>query len=408
MGFRYQDLYLLFRVLRDASDSLERAWQNGLADVFQILDKEAIRYGIEASPRIAGPTVEAVTTGPDWDVLVLAHEKLEFAEVKSGAVSKDDRLAYWCRLRRELANGLCGSTIVVPVLVVDPNTAGDLSKWQDLSTVASKYSGSPPAVEPTNNVLTAGQLLDEAMWWLCRSDSSKDGNDPAVSSDAALSALRRFELHRHEAHQLDSDVSHFIELLFPGGLTDTDQTLLLGWLSKRATASTPGRRLFKIRELLAEIGILEHAVSLTAGTLKEWRDLWNEVPQGVLARTRLQLGETGESFPAAKVQPAALESLTSGKSRSVVILGPGGAGKSTFIAQSAQDAAQRGDDVLHCGADDMSIEELERLVKAFRFRAASRADCLITHNVRHLQPAARLGVSVVTPREFLRELRKQI
>jgi putative PIN family toxin of toxin-antitoxin system len=38
----------------------------------------------------------------------------------------------------------------------------------------------------------------------------------------------------------------------------------------------------------------------------------------------------------------------------------------------------------------------------------SRADCLITHNVRHLQPAVRLGVSVMTPREFLRELRKQI
>ena len=38
----------------------------------------------------------------------------------------------------------------------------------------------------------------------------------------------------------------------------------------------------------------------------------------------------------------------------------------------------------------------------------SNAEYLVTHNVRHLQPAGRLGVSVVTPREFLRELRKQI
>jgi putative PIN family toxin of toxin-antitoxin system len=38
----------------------------------------------------------------------------------------------------------------------------------------------------------------------------------------------------------------------------------------------------------------------------------------------------------------------------------------------------------------------------------SRADYLVTHNVRHLQPAARLGVCVVTPREFLRELRKKL
>lgn len=35
----------------------------------------------------------------------------------------------------------------------------------------------------------------------------------------------------------------------------------------------------------------------------------------------------------------------------------------------------------------------------------SRADYLVTHNVRHLQPASRLGICVVTPRDFLLELR---
>lgn len=37
-----------------------------------------------------------------------------------------------------------------------------------------------------------------------------------------------------------------------------------------------------------------------------------------------------------------------------------------------------------------------------------RAEYLMTHNVRHLQPATTLGVSVVTPGEFLRELRKRL
>ena len=36
----------------------------------------------------------------------------------------------------------------------------------------------------------------------------------------------------------------------------------------------------------------------------------------------------------------------------------------------------------------------------------SRTECLVTHNARHLRPALKLGVSVVTPAEFLRELRK--
>lgn len=369
-GFRYQDLYLLFRVLRDASDSLDQAWLIGASDIVQVLGKQKMRYGIEASPRVATPTEGTITAGPDWDVLVLADNKLEFAEVKSGAVSKDDRVAFWCRLRRELAEGYKGRAEVVPVLVVDPGTAGDLTKWQGLAIAASKFFGSPPSVEPANNVFTAPQLLDEALWWMCRPDSSDTGSNPAVAVTVARNAFSRFELHCHEAQQLDLGVSQLLELLFPGGLAETDQTLLLGWLSKRATTSTPERRLFTIRDLLAEIGILEHAISLTPGTLKAWRDLWNEVPQGVHARTRLQLGNAGESVPAAKVQPAALEALTNGKCHSVVILGQGGSGKSALVAQAARGAVQRGDVVLHCGADDVSAEELEQLIKAFRFRAA--------------------------------------
>ena len=37
-----------------------------------------------------------------------------------------------------------------------------------------------------------------------------------------------------------------------------------------------------------------------------------------------------------------------------------------------------------------------------------RVEYVVTHNVRHLQAAGRFGVSVVTPAEFLRELRKKV
>ena len=36
-----------------------------------------------------------------------------------------------------------------------------------------------------------------------------------------------------------------------------------------------------------------------------------------------------------------------------------------------------------------------------------RVEYVVTHNVRHLQPAGRFGVSVVTPAEFLQALRKK-
>ena len=35
----------------------------------------------------------------------------------------------------------------------------------------------------------------------------------------------------------------------------------------------------------------------------------------------------------------------------------------------------------------------------------SDALCIVSHNVRHLKPAARLGVEVLRPREFLDKLR---
>lgn len=365
-GFHYQDLYLLYRVLRDACDSLEEAWEKGLSDVLPILDKNGARYGIEASPRSPLDKGESGPTGSDWDVLVLALKRFEFAEVKSGAISKDDRLALWGRLRRELGRQPTEATNLVPVLVVDTNKAGDLTKWQGLAEAAFQFSGPAPSAEPTNNVLTAAQLLEEALWHLCKPSAAPD--DPPVELAVAQGALARFELHCHEAQRLESTVSQLLELLFPGGLTETERVLLLGWLNDRAIIPTPERRLFSIRELLVDVKVLQHAASLAAGTLKEWRDLWNEVPQGFNARAHLQLGETGESLPAAKVQPAALAALTDTKTQSLVIIGSGGAGKSTFVAQAAQSRPPN-DVTLSCGAD-VTLEELEKLIKAFRFRAA--------------------------------------
>ena len=61
-GFLYQDLYLLFRVLRDASDSLGRAWVDGANDAFQLLNKSQTRYGIEASPRDSAADASGANT----------------------------------------------------------------------------------------------------------------------------------------------------------------------------------------------------------------------------------------------------------------------------------------------------------------------------------------------------------
>jgi len=136
-GFEFQDLYLLQRVLRTASEALEDAWRLGTADVIKAFDGVPVRFGIEAAMPVDAQTPGSETTAADWDVLVDTGAKFEFAEVKSGVVEKTHRIAFWCRLRRELGRDMHQAKRLVPILVVDPSKTGDVSKWQQIASVAA-------------------------------------------------------------------------------------------------------------------------------------------------------------------------------------------------------------------------------------------------------------------------------
>src|SRR5260370_2721103 len=176
-GFEFQDLYLLLRVLRAASESLDSAWTKGTADVFHAANHPAPKFGIEGSPRVA-VVGDPNPPGPDWDVLVLSSDKLEFAEAKSGAVQKEDRLAFLRRVRRELHRNAAQVHTFVPVLFVDPSKSGDLEKWLGLAAEAASFAGQLPSNEPTAHVCSANQLLEEALWCLCSAPEAGAGVPP--------------------------------------------------------------------------------------------------------------------------------------------------------------------------------------------------------------------------------------
>jgi hypothetical protein len=363
-GFLFQDLYLLLRVLRAAGKYLDEAWAQATADPVTAFDRIPLSFGIEASRRMDSTGATVI----DWDVLVGNEEEFEVAEVKSGAVTKDDRLAYWVRLRRELGIDGGAKQLLVPVLVVDPEKSDELDKWHGLAAAAQHFKGAVPAEAPRGYVITHDDLLAEALWHVCGNIPQNDL--PPAELKNALDTLARFELQTFHIKALEKEVLSLLEILFPNELTDTYLPLLLGWLSGRATAVATPRRLFTIRELLAEIGVLNYAAVLTAGTLKRWRDLWNEAPEGVRSRTRVRLGSAGQSIPANEIQPTAVAALNAVDDRAVVIIGTGGAGKSTFLAQAVAATEQHGELVLWCGADDVNDAEAEQLVSALRFRAS--------------------------------------
>ena len=225
-GFLFQDLYLLARMLRTASNSLDLAWRTSAPEVVESLKDLQVRFGLEAS----GSAEEL-----HWDVLVLTGNKLEFAEVKSGLVSKEHRIAFWRRLRRELTSEDKGTMQLVPVLVVDPEKAESLTKWNELATYRCFFHCEGASARVHRQCFHVRGLA-----WRSTLVSLSAGQNERFET----TRLRRehcanrldFELHPHVSDQLDSEVAQLLELLFPNGLTETQKTLLLGWLNQRATS----------------------------------------------------------------------------------------------------------------------------------------------------------------------------
>jgi hypothetical protein len=229
-------------------------------------------------------------------VLVVEESKLEFAEVKSGMITKADRITFWGRLRRELTRDPHARARLVPILVVDPKKSDTLDKWHELPQAVAVFSASLPSQEPTGNVRTSNQLLEEALWCMCRPDCSTDGSDPPADFSAAIEALSRFELHCHEAHQLESQVIQFLDLLFPGGLTETQEMLLLGWLSKRATSTNVARRLFSTGEISWAGGRATTTSRIAQGSVQIGRTLISMANGGLLNRLKLRKLVNGPSI----------------------------------------------------------------------------------------------------------------
>src|SRR5206468_12829655 len=84
-GFRFQDLYLLRRVWREAAEEFSHSADG---TVFH-----QTKFGIAA--RASAPN------SPTWDSVVQYLENQEVMEVKSDTVKKADRVAVWKRHRTE-------------------------------------------------------------------------------------------------------------------------------------------------------------------------------------------------------------------------------------------------------------------------------------------------------------------
>ena len=146
-GFRYQDLYLLLRVLEIVRGAYQDAWDSATSDLLTAAGSVKTKFGIEANSRPVGLTKSDDGPPSDWDIFVGDFQAEELIEVKSGAISKADREVFWRRLRRELAQ-IEQRRGLFPALVIDPAKAGNLKIWKDLAQAALIYTGDLPGTRP--------------------------------------------------------------------------------------------------------------------------------------------------------------------------------------------------------------------------------------------------------------------
>lgn len=351
-GFRFQDLYLLRRILRGTAESVAAKIADGDANV-----APSLRFGIEARTSTDG--------SPDWDSIISHSDTNEVIEAKSGTIGKDDRIVLWRRLRREIRNG--GDKKILPVLVIDP-TSENTPKWQQLASAAGNrlklIDGHRAIPDEPQVVRDVNDLVDEAVSQIC---SSADG-EQFVTVDDALKVLVAFTVEPFVFAELETSVLEGIELLFADGLSSQLSDAMLGWLNRRATEKAP-RQLFTTRELLGEMTILQQCAAFDSGTLARWKAHWNDLSALFRQRARTRLGKAGQSISIEQSQPAIAVAINDNE-KNIAVLGPGGGGKTALLAQIGVRVQTNGADVFECSADTITEDEVTDLFASLRFRRA--------------------------------------
>jgi hypothetical protein len=354
-GFRFQDLYLLRRILDDTARTVAADIGAESARTFE----QPLSFGIEATTSPSG--------SPDWDSIISSSDTNEVIEAKSGAIAKTDRMALWRRLRREIASG--GDKEIRAVLVADPTTE-NLSKWEGLGVAAAarlygdERTQSLPQIP--DSVRNVDDLLDEAVSEMCSGSGATGG---ILTPGDALKVLAAFTVESVTLEELEASVLAGIELLFPDGLSAQLSDSILGWLNRRATEKPGPRRLLTTRELLGEMAVLQQCAAFDSGTLARWKALWKELPTLFRQRARTRLGKAGQSISIEKSQPTIAKALD-GAEGNIVVLGPGGSGKTALLAQLGRAAEGKGAEVFECSADAVSEDEISDLFRSLRFKRA--------------------------------------
>ncbi len=324
-GFLFSDIYLLDLALRDSLD-VDLSILSGQAD-------GKPKYGIEASIKDGDDK--------DWDVLVIETDKCRVQEVKSGAISAQDRRVFWLRIRSLVSDN--GHEKVVPQLVVNSeNRPAAFPAWQGLRAHAISVSALQlPKDSPKDHVTNVEKLMEEALWWMCCAThiKSSDKKERKIASRVvepatALRLLRSFDLILVEKSKLDEALSIKLSRLFSGLDHRIARNQLQGWLTNKAVSEQNDLKLFSAIDLITEVEVLRKFVERPKDGIRLLKFLADECRTAILQYWASKTAtENIPELTIDRTQPEAASWLASQKRENLVLLGEAGQGKSVCMRQ---------------------------------------------------------------------------
>lgn len=239
----YQQRYVTVRVLADLA---ARA----------IGENAAVPHLVEFS--IEGQTSD---DAPSWDVrFVDSDGKIELHECKDTQISRQDRLVFYDRLRKEVASGTPIERIR-PVWVTDPGkqTENALEYIGGIADTVKDLNLSSVTKELPKRVDSISRAIQEAVYRLCHhtGEEPKDGEKKrelprSCSFDEAKALLQRIGIARHRFDDLDQSVKLLATGLLTKGSAQAIYTFVTGVLTEEIVNKREAR--FTIDELLAAVG----------------------------------------------------------------------------------------------------------------------------------------------------------
>lgn len=218
-GLVYQQRYLALRVL--SALGLRAA---GIASD----DPTLVEFSIE------GRTSDE---GPIWDVrLAFSDGAVNLHECKDTEITKDDRLTFYDRLRREVASGTPAGRIRA-FWVTDPGkqTPNALAYLGGIAAAVSDLdlAGIPNTAPARMNSIA--DALREAVYRLCHYTGAEDGKTGLprpCTLEEAKELLGRLRIEKHRFSGLDTAVKLLATGVFTRGTADAENTFITGVLTE--------------------------------------------------------------------------------------------------------------------------------------------------------------------------------